>query len=147
MTNPMMEEALKEAWEAFDQGEVPVGAIIVYEGAIIARTHNLRESLQSATAHAELLAIEQACTRLETWRLEDCDLYVTLEPCPMCAGAIINSRIRNVYFGAYDAKGGACGSVADLFRQGLFNHTPTVYAGIMEEACEEPLTRFFKKLR
>jgi tRNA(adenine34) deaminase len=147
MTNPMMEEALKEAWEAFHKGEVPVGAVIVHKGTIIARAHNLRESLKSATAHAELLAIEQACSVLKTWRLTDCDLYVTLEPCPMCAGAIINARVGNVYFGAYDAKGGACGSVTDLFRPGLFNHTPTVYAGIMEEACEEPLTQFFKKLR
>ncbi len=145
--NPYMEEAIKEAWNAFHKGEVPVGAVIVRDGKILSRAHNLREVCHQATAHAELLAIQEACTKLGSWRLEDCDLYVTLEPCPMCAGAIINARVRTVYFGAYDAKGGACGSVADLLKKGLFNHTPEVYAGIMEDACEQPLIEFFKNLR
>lgn len=147
MKNPWMTEAIKEAWKAFNDGEVPVGAVIVRDGVLIARTHNLREADQNATAHAELLAIQTACKKVNSWRLEDCDLYVTLEPCPMCAGAIINSRIRTVYFGAYDQKGGACGSVTDLLKKGLFNHAPVVYAGIMEDACEEPLKEFFKMLR
>lgn len=147
MINPYMEEAIKEAWVAFHKGEVPVGAVLVRGGIIISRTHNLRETLLQAIAHAELLAIQEACTKLGSWRLEDCDLYVTLEPCPMCAGAIINSRMNTVFYGAYDLKGGACGSVVNLFKEGNFNHTPTVYAGIMEEACEQPLKEFFKKLR
>lgn len=147
MVNSYMEEAIKEAYKAFQKGEVPVGAVIVRDGAIISRAHNLRESNQQAIAHAELLAIQEACTVFGSWRLDDCDLYVTLEPCPMCAGAIINSRIRTLYFGAYDVKGGACGSVVDLFRKGSFNHTPTVYAGIMEDACEQPIKDFFKNLR
>jgi tRNA(adenine34) deaminase len=147
LINPWMAEAIKEAWKAFEKNEVPVGAVIVYNNSIISRAHNLRETENQATAHAELLAIQEACRILRSWRLENCDLYVTLEPCPMCAGAIINSRIRAVYFGAYDLKGGACGSVTDLFRKGMFNHTPVLYPGIMEEACEKPLKEFFKKLR
>lgn len=147
MINPFMALAIKEAWAAYNEGEVPVGAVIVQNGAVIAFAHNLREAKNQATAHAELLAIQEACTKLSSWRLDDCDLYVTLEPCPMCAGAIINARIRSVYFGAYDAKGGACGSVVDLLRKGSFNHSPTLYSGIMEDACEEPLKEFFKKLR
>jgi tRNA(adenine34) deaminase len=147
MNNPYMEEAIKEAWIAYQKGEVPVGAVLVRDGTIITRAHNLRESKHQAVAHAELLAIQEACIKLGSWRLEECDLYVTLEPCPMCAGAIINSRIKTVYFGAYDSKGGACGSVVDLFKKRSFNHSPEVYAGIMEDACEEPLKEFFKRLR
>mgnify|MGYP001180492241 CR=1 FL=1 len=147
MENPFMIEAIKEAYEALKVGEVPVGAVIVRDGRIISRAHNLRETRNQATYHAEILCIEETCRILGTWRLSDCDLYVTLEPCPMCAGAIINSRIRSVYFGAYDPKGGACGSVIDLFRDGKFNHTPIIYAGIMEEACKKPLKEFFRNLR
>ena len=147
MNNPYMEEAIKEAWKAFHKGDVPVGAVIVKDGVIIARAHNLREANHSAIAHAELLAIDEACKELGSWRLLDCELYVTLEPCPMCAGAIINSRIKSVYYGAYDEKGGACGSVTNLFKKGLFNHTPEVYEGIMEDACKEPLSEFFKNMR
>jgi len=147
MKNPYMEQAIIEAKKAFELGEVPVGAIMVYKGDIIARAHNLREKYNNALAHAEILVIYEACKKLNTWRLDGCDLYVTLEPCPMCAGAIINSRINAVYFGAYDSKGGACGSVVDLFKKGSFNHSPVLYSGIMEDTCEELLREFFRKLR
>ncbi len=147
MFNSYMEQAIIEANKAFLQGEVPVGAVIVYENNIISRAHNLREKSNQAIAHAEILVIQEACAKLNTWRLDNCDLYVTLEPCPMCAGAIINARIKSVYFGAYDAKGGACGSVTDLFKPGTFNHSPQVYSGIMEDDCEKLLKEFFSKLR
>lgn len=147
MINPYMEEAIQEAWKAFEKGEVPVGAVIARRGSILSRAHNLRETNQLATAHAELLVIQESCLKLGSWRLDDCELYVTLEPCPMCAGAIINARLKAVYFGAYDPKGGACGSVVDLFKRNCFNHTPILYAGIMEDSCQKPLTDFFKKLR
>lgn len=147
MLNPYMEQALIEAKRAERLGEVPVGAVIVNNGDIIARAHNLRETGKNATSHAELLAIDLACEKLGTWRLENCQLYVTLEPCPMCAGAIINSRIKAVYFGAYDSKAGACASVVDLLKEGLFNHSPEVYAGIMEDECQKILSEFFKNLR
>lgn len=147
MLNPFMAQAIEEAKKALDKNEVPVGTVIVKNDKIIARAHNLRETENQATYHAEILCIQEACNKLGTWRLDDCDLYVTLEPCPMCAGAIINARIRSVYFGAFDPKGGACGSVIDLFRGGAFNHTPILYAGIMEEPCENVLKEFFKKLR
>ena len=145
--NPYMAEAIKEAKIALNKSEVPVGAVIARNGRIIARAHNLRESNRRATAHAELLSIEEACRVLDSWRLDGCDIYVTLEPCPMCAGAIINARIRALYFGAYDRKGGACGSALDLFSVKSFDYTPTVYAGIMEEACEDLLKKFFENLR
>ena len=121
--------------------------MIVRDGKIIARAHNLRESQQIATKHAELIAIERACKKLKTWRLEDCDLYVTLEPCPMCAGAIILSRIRSVTFGAYDPKGGCAGSCADLFHVKGFNHYPEVHGGILEEECAQLLKDFFRQKR
>ena len=116
-----MKKAILQAKVAMKKNEVPIGCVIVKDGKIIARAHNLRESQQIATKHAELIAIERACKKLKTWRLEDCDLYVTLEPCPMCAGAIILSRIRSVTFGAYDPKGGCAGSCADLFHVKGFN--------------------------
>jgi tRNA(adenine34) deaminase len=147
MNNPYMMQAIIEARKAFELGEVPVGAVIVCDGRIIARAYNLRETSNQAIAHAETLAIQKACSKMGSWRLDDCDLYVTLEPCPMCAGAIINARIKSVYFGAYDSKGGACGSVVDLFKKGSFNHSPIVYSGIMEEECETLLKEFFSKLR
>jgi len=147
MKNPYMEQAIIEAKKAFELDEVPVGAVIVYKGDIISRAHNLRENFNNALAHAEILVINDACKKLKTWRLDGCDLYVTLEPCPMCAGAIINARISTVYFGAYDSKGGACGSVVDLFKKGSFNHSPVLYGGIMEDACEGLLKEFFGKLR
>lgn len=147
MNNPFMEKAIEEAKKAYIEDEVPVGAVITYQGKIIAAAHNLRETLSRATAHAEILAIEKACSVLNSWYLNDCDLYVTLEPCIMCAGAIINSRIRSLYFGAFDPKAGACGSVIDIFRLKELNHRVTVYAGIMEDECSLLLTEFFKSKR
>jgi len=147
MTNPYMEIAIREAMIAAEEGEIPVGAVIVKDRLIISRAHNLRERTGSATAHAEILAINEACRILGRWRLDDCDLYVTLEPCPMCAGAIINARIRRLYFGAYDPKAGAVGSVVDLLRMPAFNHTPEIYEGIMESECGKLLSDFFRTRR
>lgn len=141
-----MLKALEEARLAFEQGEVPIGAVIVKDGEVIASAHNLRETNRSATAHAELLAIERACEALGGWRLFGCELYVTLEPCPMCAGAIINSRIDRVVFGSFDAKAGVCGSVMNIFAAD-FNHRPAVTAGVLEEECSALLKNFFSKLR
>lgn len=145
--NPYMSIAIQEAEEAAKIGEIPVGAIIVKDNTIISRAHNLRETRGIATAHAEVLAIESACKTLHRWRLDDCDLYVTLEPCPMCAGAIINARLKRVFFGAYDKKAGAVGSVVDLLRMKSFNHTPEIYEGIMEAECIDLMERFFRILR
>lgn len=142
-----MKAALKEASKAPSENEVPVGAVVVYDGKIIARAHNKRETKQSATAHAEILAIEKACKLLKSWRLEGCDLYVTLEPCPMCAGAIINSRIESVYFGAKDAKAGCCGSLYNLTGDVRFNHRPLVEGGFLQEQCAKLLTDYFKDKR
>ena len=141
-----MEEALALAQEAFADGEVPVGCVIVRDGRIVGRGRNRRETGKSALAHAECEAISDACRNLGGWRLWDCTLYVTLEPCPMCAGAIINARIPKVIFGASDAKCGACGSVCDLFSM-EFNHHPEVTRGIREEECRGLLTEFFLNLR
>ncbi|MFA1014200.1 tRNA adenosine(34) deaminase TadA [Dubosiella newyorkensis] len=142
-----MKKAILQAKVAMKKNEVPIGCVIVRDGKIIARAHNLRESQQIATKHAELIAIERACKKLKTWRLEDCDLYVTLEPCPMCAGAIILSRIRSVTFGAYDPKGGCAGSCTDLFHVKGFNHYPEVHGGILEEECAQLLKDFFRQKR
>lgn len=144
--NHYMNLALEQARVAYTLGEVPVGAVIVKDNKIIATAYNLRESQQNALAHAELLAIEKACKVLQTWRLTECDLYVTLEPCPMCSGAIINSRIRRVVYGAYDKKAGCCVSLTNLFAL-PFNHRPTVVGGILELQSQELLKSFFKKLR
>lgn len=142
-----MTKALELARRAFELGECPVGAIVVApDGSIIGEGYNLREKLQSPTAHAEILAIEQAAKALGSWRLTDCTLYVTLEPCPMCAGAIINSRIRRVVYGAADTKAGCCGSVTDLFAM-PFNHHPVVEQGLRAEEAQELLQAFFKDLR
>ena len=141
-----MQEALRLAALAADMGEVPVGAVIVKDGEIIARAHNMRENGKDATAHAELLAIREACEKLGTWRLSGCDLYVTLEPCPMCAGAIVNARVDRVFYGAKDARGGALGSVLDLRSYPLFSN-PEVYNGICEEQSRELLQNFFQKRR
>ena len=142
-----MKEALKEAKKAYDKLEVPVGAVFVKEGKIIARAHNLKETKYDTTKHAEILAIQKASKKLNNWRLIDCDMYVTLEPCSMCAGAIINSRIRKVYIGALDEKTGAAGSVLNLFEDFTFNHNVEVEKGIMQEECETMLKNFFKMLR
>lgn len=141
-----MKKAIALAMESEKEGEVPVGAVIVKNGEIIACGRNRRETVKNALCHAEIEAINNACKKLGGWRLFDCDLYVTLEPCPMCAGAIINSRIKTVYFGAFDNKAGSFGSVAD-FNRIPYNHKPEIIAGVMEEECSKLLTDFFKKLR
>ncbi len=146
MNKKFMKEALKEATLAFQKGEVPVGAVIVKNGEIIARGHNLREQKQNALSHAEIECINSACKKLGTWRLEGCELYVTLEPCPMCTGAIINSRIARVVFGAFDLKAGSMDSVINLCDY-PFNHKPEIYGGIMEDDCKEVLENFFQNLR
>ena len=142
-----MKEALKEAQKAYDKLEVPVGAVIVKDGKIIARAHNLKETKYDTTKHAEILAIQKASKKLETWRLLDCEMYVTLEPCSMCAGALINSRIKKVYIGTMDEKTGAAGSVLNLFKDYTFNHKVEVEKGILKEECESLLKDFFKMLR
>ncbi len=141
-----MRAALGRAKTAAEQGETPVGAVIVKDGKIIAGGRNKREKAKNALCHAEISAINAACKKLGGWRLIGCDLYVTLEPCPMCAGAIINSRIENVYFGAYDKKAGSFGSVTDLSLL-PYNHKPEIYGGILEKECSKQLSDFFKKLR
>ena len=141
-----MSIALDEAKKAFDEGEVPVGAIIVKDGKIIASAHNNREQTNDATGHAELLAIRKACDELGGWHLEECTLYVTLEPCPMCMGAIVNSRIGKVVYGAKDAKAGACGSVLDM-RCYPLNHKPCVEHGALSTECADILSSFFKLRR
>ena len=141
-----MEEALALARQAFDAGEVPVGCVIVRNGQIVGRGKNCRETDKTALGHAEIQAISDACRNLGGWRLWDCTLYVTLEPCPMCAGAIINARIPRVVWGASDAKCGACGSVCDLFSM-EFNHHPQAVAGVLEAQCAELLQDFFRELR
>lgn len=141
-----MEEALALARQAAAEGEVPVGCVIVCDGKIVGRGRNRRENDKSALAHAEIEAISQACSTLGGWRLWECTLYVTLEPCPMCAGAIVNARIPRVVYGASDAKCGACGSVCNLFSMD-FNHHPQVEKGVGEEACTALLKDFFQNLR
>ena len=142
-----MKEALKEAKKAYEKLEVPVGAVIVKNGKIIARSHNLKETKKDTTKHAEILAIEKASKKLGAWRLLDCDMYVTLEPCSMCAGAIINARIKKIYIGALDEKTGAAGSVLNLFEDYKFNHNVELEKGILEKECEKILKEFFKDLR
>ena len=141
-----MEQALALAREAAEDGEVPVGCVIVRRGEIVGRGRNRRETDKTALGHAEIEAIADACRNLGGWRLWDCTLYVTLEPCPMCAGAIVNARIPRVVYGASDAKNGACGSVCDLFSMD-FNHHPTVEKGVREDECAALLSEFFAKLR
>ena len=146
MDERFMKEALVLAREAFEDGEVPVGCVIVRGDEIVGRGRNRRERGKSALAHAEVEAIAEACRNLGGWRLWECTLYVTLEPCPMCAGAILNARIPRVVYGASDKKSGATGSVCNLFSM-QFNHHPTVKMGILEEECAALLTEFFAKLR
>ena len=145
--NKFMKQALKEAKKAYEKLEVPVGAVIVKDGKIIARAHNLKETKTDTTKHAEILAIQKASKKLESWRLVDCEMYITLEPCSMCAGAIINSRIKKVYIGALDEKTGAAGSVLNLFEDYKFNHKVEVEKGVMQKECENILKDFFKMLR
>ena len=142
-----MEQALDQARRAAEEGEVPVGAVVTHQGQIIGRGRNACERLQDATAHAEMLAITAASNARETWRLEDCTLYVTLEPCPMCMGAMLNSRINTVIFGAREPKAGACGSVFNLGGDQGYNHTLTVREGLLAEESSSLLKAFFKQLR
>lgn len=142
----LMRAALREAAFAASEGEVPVGAVVAKDGQIIAAAHNRRETDKNAVAHAELLAIDAACRALGGWRLWQCELFVTLEPCPMCAGAVVNSRLKRVVYGAKDPKAGCCGSVTDLFAL-PFNHTPVVEGGLLEAECASILREFFAFLR
>ncbi|MGO3790491.1 MAG: tRNA adenosine(34) deaminase TadA [Enterococcus gilvus] len=142
-----MQEAISEANKAKAVEEVPIGAVVVYRGEIIGRGHNLREHSQDATSHAEIFAIRAACKELESWRLEECQLFVTLEPCPMCSGGMILSRIEEVYFGAYDPKGGTAGTLMNLLTDERFNHRAYVEGGILEEECGQLLTNFFREIR
>ena len=142
-----MKEALKEAKKAYKKLEIPVGAIIVKNGEIIARAHNQKEEKGDTTKHAEIIAIQKASKKIGEWRLLDCEMYVTLEPCPMCAGAIINSRIKKVYIGTSDEKTGAVGSVLNLFTDYKFNHNVEFQKEILQPECEKLLKDFFKNLR
>ncbi|PEC41962.1 tRNA-specific adenosine deaminase [Priestia megaterium] len=142
-----MRLAIDEALKAKDKLEVPIGAVIVQNDEVVASAYNLRETEQRSVAHAELLAIDEACKKLGTWRLEDATLYVTLEPCPMCAGAIVLSRVKRVVFGAYDPKGGCAGTLLNLLEFEKFNHQAEVVGGVLEEECGSLLTTFFRELR
>lgn len=140
-----MKAALKCAQKAFDEGEVPIGAVVVLDGKVIARGHNRRTKRQIATAHAEIEAIEKACKKLKSWRIPECELYVTLEPCPMCMGAALNARIKSIYFGAPEDKGRSLTS--EIANANLLNHKVEIVGGVMEEECAEILTRFFSSMR
>ena len=140
-----MREALRLAKKAKAAGEVPIGAVVVSEGKVIGRGYNLRTKLQMATAHAEMRAIDRACKKCGSWRLPDAEIYVTLEPCPMCMGAILNARIKRVYFGAYEQKGRSL--TTELATANLLNHTVEVVGGVMEQECSEVLTSFFTEMR
>ena len=142
-----MKHALKEAQKAYNELEIPVGAIIVKDGKIIARAHNQKEKKQDTTKHAEILAIEKASKKLHNWRLNDCEMYVTLEPCAMCAGAILNARISTVYIGVQDLKTGACGSKLNLLQDFQFETSVQVETGILEKECKNIIKDFFKEIR
>ncbi len=142
-----MTEAIKEARKAELLGEVPIGAVVVHENRIIGRGHNLRETSKNATTHAEMIAIQEANRRLDNWRLEDCQLFVTLEPCAMCSGAIVLSRIDAVYYGPKDFKGGTAGTLMNLLEDDRLNHQAYVEQGVLEEECKDLLVTFFRELR
>ena len=142
-----MTKALQEAKEALREDEVPVGAVVVHQEKIIGRGHNMTERLQDPTAHAEMIALSAAANTLGTWRLEGASLYVTLEPCPMCAGAVVLARIENVFFGAPDPKAGACSSQYNIVQDGRLNHRSNVISGVLRGECEELLKSFFQKVR
>jgi tRNA(adenine34) deaminase len=142
-----MQEAIREAEQAEAAGEVPIGAVIVYQNEVIGRGRNRREEDQQASAHAEMIAIQEACTFLNSWRLEECTLYVTLEPCPMCAGAIVQSRVPSVVFGAYDPKAGCAGTLMNLLQEERFNHRCDVIPEVESAACAHLLTSFFRQMR
>jgi tRNA(adenine34) deaminase len=142
-----MKEALEEAKKAYELDEVPIGAVVVKDGKIIGRGHNLREREQDPTLHAEIIAIRQAAAELGSWRLTDCELYVTIEPCPMCAGAILQSRIPRVIYGARDPKAGCAGSLYNLLEDSRFNHRAEVVEGVLEEECAEIIRGYFRQKR
>lgn len=142
-----MSMAIKEARKAYNKDEVPVGAVIVKDGKIIAKGYNIKESKQDTTKHAEIIAIQKASKNLKTWRLSGCTMYVTLEPCTMCAGALIQSRLDRVVIGAMDEKTGACGSILNVLKDYKFNHTVELTTGVLEQECKEILQNFFKELR
>lgn len=142
-----MKEALKEARKAFEKEEVPIGAVIVKDGKIIARAYNLRETKKNACAHAEILAIQKACKKLDAWRLNECDMYVTIEPCAMCAGAIMNARIRKLYVGAKEPKFGSVGSKINILEDVKYNHEVVVDFGVCEDEALKLMQEFFKRLR
>lgn len=140
-----MKEALKRAKKGLAQGEVPVGAVIVHEGKVVSSGYNRRTRTQTAISHAEIYAIDRACKKFGSWRLPECDLYVTLEPCPMCMGAALNARVRKIYFGAYEQKGRSM--TGELAASNLLNHTLEVEGGVLEEECSEVLSGFFRSMR
>jgi len=142
-----MKEAIKEAKKAEDIAEVPIGAVVVLNGEVIGRGHNRRETTQYAAAHAEMMAIKEANENLSNWRLENCQLFVTLEPCAMCSGAIVLSRIQEVYYGPADPKGGTAGTLMNLLQEERFNHQCYVEKGVLEEKCSQMLSNFFRELR
>lgn len=143
-----MKSAIKEALKGTEKyDEVPIGAVIVKDGEIIAKAHNLKEKNKCANYHAEIVAIEKACKKIGDWRLYGCDIYVTLEPCAMCSGALLQARIDNIYFGAYDAKAGCCGSLYNLAEDKRFNHTSKVQGGILQEECAKILSEYFQNKR
>ncbi|MDE6586012.1 MAG: nucleoside deaminase [Clostridia bacterium] len=145
MENKFMQEALKEAEKAFNEGEVPIGAVVVADGKVISRGHNRRTKKQIATAHAEVEAIEKACKKLKSWRIPECEIYVTLEPCPMCMGAMLNARIKKCYFGAPEGKGRTLTN--EIASANLVNHVIEVEGEVMEEECAAILSKFFKEMR
>lgn len=145
MENKFMKAALKCAQTALKEGEVPIGAVVVLDGKVISRGHNRRTKKQVATAHAEVEAIEKACKKLKSWRIPECEIYVTLEPCPMCMGAMLNARIKKCYFGAYEAKGRTLTS--EIANANLLNHKIEVEGGVMEKECAAVLSNFFKEMR
>lgn len=142
-----MNKALEQAKKALSRDEVPIGAVIVKDGVVIARGYNKRESSQNALAHAEIIAISKACKKLKSWRLDGAEIYVTLEPCPMCAGAIMNARISKIVFGAYEPKSGACGSKFDVIGDSGLNHNAVFIGGVMEEECSLLIKNYFKSKR
>ncbi len=145
MKNKFMKSALKCAQKAYEEGEVPIGAVVVLDGKVISRGHNRRTGRQIATAHAEIEAIEKACKKLKSWRIPECELYVTLEPCPMCMGAALNARIKKIYFGAYEDKGRSLTN--EIANANLLNHKIEVEGGVMEEECKKILSDFFSSMR
>ncbi len=147
MRETFMRMALEEAQLAFSEEEIPIGAVVVCDGRVIAKAHNMREQLKDPTAHAEILAMREAARYLGGWRLHRCDLYVTIEPCPMCAGAIVQARIKNLVFGASDEKAGCCGTVYNLLDEAKFNHRVPVTKGVLQEECAKMMSDFFKRKR